>query len=316
MTVAPAAPRLNLSPPAVLVSPPPDRPMGQRLITTVLVLAPLIALGVGLPLLWGRAIHWSDLVLAVSLYSITGHGVTIGFHRLFAHRSFKATRLLKVTLAVSGSLAVQGSLIGWVASHRRHHMFSDQPGDPHSPWWPPGRGGGRLRGLGHAHVGWLLTPDSTPASRFAPDMLADPDLVLISRMFPLFAVLSLALPFAAGWIWSGSLVGALAALLWAGVVRIALLHHVTWSVNSIGHRFGLRPFATGDHSTNFAPLAVLSFGESWHNFHHACPSSARHGVQPHQLDSSAALIRLLERAGCATKVRWPTPERLAQCRVG
>ena len=289
--------------------------MGQRLITAVLVLAPVIALGAGLPLLWGHAVNWRDIVLAVSLYSITGYGVTVGFHRLFAHRSFKATRALKVTLAVSGSLAVQGSLIGWVASHRRHHMFSDQPGDPHSPWWPPGSGRGRLRGLAHAHVGWLFAADSTPARRFAPDMLADPDLVLISRMFPLFAVLSLALPFAVGWIWSGSLVGALAALLWAGVVRIALLHHVTWSVNSIGHRFGRRPFATSDHSTNFAPLAVLSFGESWHNFHHACPSSARHGVQPHQLDSSAALIRLLERAGWATKVRWPTPERLAQCRA-
>ncbi len=316
MTVAPAAPRLNPSPPAALVSPPADQPMGQRLITIVLVLAPVIALGAGVPLLWGHAIHWNDIVLAVSLYSITGYGTTVGFHRLFAHRSFKATRALKVTLAVSGSLAVQGALIGWVANHRRHHMFSDQPGDPHSPWWPPGGGGGGRRGLVHAHVGWLFAADSTPAPRFAPDMMADSDLVLISRMFPLLAILSLAVPFAAGWIWSGSFVGGLAALLWAGVVRIALLHHVTWSVNSIGHRFGLRPFATSDNSTNFAPLAVLSLGESWHNFHHACPSSARHGVQPHQLDSSAALIRLLERAGWATKVRWPTAERVAQCRAG
>ena len=214
---------------------------------------------------------------------------------------------------MTGSLAVEGSLVGWVANHRRHHMFSDQPGDPHSPWWPRRSNGGHLRGFIHAHVGWLFTADSTPVGRFAPDMSGDPDVALISRLFPLLAVASFALPFGLGWLWSGSLTGAVAALLWAGVIRIALLHHVTWSVNSMGHLFGRRPFATNDRSTNFAPLALLSLGESWHNFHHACPSSARHGAQTRQLDSSAGLIRLLERAGWATKVRWPTPDRIAQC---
>jgi stearoyl-CoA desaturase (delta-9 desaturase) len=315
MTMVSAEPRLDLSPTPVAVRPPAQRLALQRVITGILVATPVLALGAGLPLLWGHAVHWSDVILAVTLYAISGHGMTVGFHRLFAHRSFKATRALKVILAVSGSLAVEGSLVGWVANHRRHHMFSDQPGDPHSPWWPPGSHGGQVRGFLHAHIGWLFNTDSTPVGRFAPDMMGDPDVVLISRLFPLLAVASFAIPFGLGWLWSGNLTGALAALLWAGVIRVALLHHVTWSVNSVGHLFGRRPFVTNDRSTNFAPLALLSFGESWHNFHHACPSSARHGAQPHQLDSSAALIRLLERAGWATKVRWPTPDRLAQYRV-
>jgi stearoyl-CoA desaturase (delta-9 desaturase) len=268
---------------------------------------------VGLPLLWGRAVHLRDVVLAIVLYAVTGHGVTVGFHRLFTHRSFKARRPLKVILAAAGSMSVQGSLIAWVANHRRHHMFSDHDGDPHSPHLQHRGKAGYLLGFLHAHMGWMFGTDTTSAVRFAPDLLADPDAVLISRLFPVFAVASLALPFAIGWLWSGTVIGALTALLWAGVIRMALLHHVTWSINSICHLFGRRPFATRDHSTNFAPLALLSFGECWHNLHHAYPSSARHGVQRHQLDSSAGLIRLFERAGWATKVRWPTPERLAAC---
>jgi stearoyl-CoA desaturase (delta-9 desaturase) len=308
------------SPPAFPNEPAPEESQrgltSQRVITGLLVVTPLLALGVGMPFLWGHAIHLRDVILAVVLYTITGHGITVGFHRLFTHRSFKAKRALKVILAAAGSMAVEGSLIAWVANHRRHHMFSDQPGDPHSPKWPSRDGGSQFRGFLHAHVGWLFRADTTSVDRFAPDMLADPDAVLISRLFPFFAVLSFALPFGAGWLWSGNFVGALTALVWAGAIRMALLHHVTWSINSICHLFGRRPFQTTDHSTNFAPLAVLSFGESWHNFHHACPSSARHGAQPHQLDSSAALIRLFEKAGWATKVRWPTADRLAQCYAG
>jgi stearoyl-CoA desaturase (delta-9 desaturase) len=269
-----------------------------------------------MPFLWGHAIHLRDVILAVVLYTLTGHGITVGFHRLFTHRSFKAKRFLKVVLAAAGSMAVEGSLIGWVANHRRHHMYSDQPGDPHSPFWPGPGNASQLRGFFHAHVGWLFRADTTSVDRFAPDMLADRDAVLISRLFPVFAVASFAVPFFAGWLWSGNLIGALTALVWAGVIRMALLHHVTWSINSICHLFGRRPFKTSDRSTNFAPLALVSFGESWHNFHHASPSSARHGAQPHQLDSSAALIRLFEKAGWATKVRWPSADRLAQCCAG
>jgi stearoyl-CoA desaturase (delta-9 desaturase) len=302
-------------PPAAPVPPPEKLLTSQRIITAFLVVTPLLALGVGMPFLWGHAIQLRDVILAVVLYTITGHGITVGFHRLFTHRSFKAKRVLKIVLAAAGSMAVEGSLIAWVANHRRHHMFSDQPGDPHSPRWPI-RGNSALRGFLHAHVGWMFGTDRTSADRFAPDMLADPDAVLVTRLFPFFAICSFALPFFAGWLWSGNLVGALTALVWAGAIRMALLHHVTWSINSICHLFGRRPFATKDRSTNFAPLALMSFGESWHNAHHACPSSARHGVLPHQLDSSAALIRLFERAGWASKVRWPTADRLAQCYAG
>ena len=207
-------------------------------------------------------------------------------------------------------------MVGWVANHRRHHVYSDRPGDPHSPH---GRGSGpvgQLRGLAHAHIGWLFKPDETSAARFAPDLLQDSDTKIVSRWFPLFALSSLAAPFFLGWALSGAIGGALTALLWAGFARLMLLHHVTWSVNSICHMFGKQPATQKDHSTNYAPLALLSFGESWHNFHHAHPASARHGALPHQVDLAAALIRLFERAGWATHVRWPTTTQLALAHRG
>jgi stearoyl-CoA desaturase (Delta-9 desaturase) len=314
MTVT-VTPRPSRSRPAIPAQPHATGISAQQVVTGTLVVSPVIALGVGVPLMWGHAVHLRDIILGVVLYAFTGHGITVGFHRLFTHRSFKARRPLKIILAAAGSMALEGSLIGWVANHRRHHMFSDQPGDPHSPYWRGRAGVNRLRGFLHAHVGWLFGTDTTSAERFARDLLSDPDVVLLSRLFPLFAVFSVALPFAIGWLWSGTLLGALTAFIWAGVIRIALLHHVTWSTNSVCHLFGRRPSGTNDHSTNFAPLALLSLGESWHNHHHAYPSSARHGIQAHQLDSSARLIRLFERAGWATKVRWPTPGRLAASNV-
>lgn len=290
--------------------------MSQRLVTALIVIGPVLAVAAVVPLLWGRAIHLRDVILAAVLYTVTGHGVTVGFHRMFTHRSFKPKRTLKIALAIAGSMAVEGSIVSWVANHRRHHMFSDDAGDPHTPH---GHGVGlraQLRGFAHAHVGWLFRSDDSPADRFAPDLLRDRDVAVISRLFPVFALASLALPFAAGWGLSGTIFGGLTALLWAGLVRMALLHHVTWSVNSVCHMFGRRPFTTTDRSRNFAPLAVLSFGESWHNLHHAYPSSARHGVRRGQLDSSAALIRLFEHFGWVSKVRWPTAERLAACATG
>jgi stearoyl-CoA desaturase (delta-9 desaturase) len=282
----------------------------QRVITGLLVIGPLVAVVISVPLLWGRAVHPRDLVLAVVLYAVTGHGVTVGFHRLFTHRSFKPTRPLKIALAIAGSMAIEGSIVSWVANHRRHHMFSDTDGDPHSPH---GRGVGvlgQIRGFAHAHVGWLFRGTSSSAERFAPDLLRDPDIALVSRLFPVFAAASLALPFLLGWGLSRTLVGGLTALLWAGLVRMAALHHVTWSVNSVCHMFGRAPWATNDRSRNFAPLAIVSMGESWHNLHHAHPSSARHGIGRGEYDSSAALIGVFERVGWATKVLWPTAERL------
>ncbi|MCU1376175.1 MAG: stearoyl-CoA 9-desaturase [Actinomycetia bacterium] len=285
--------------------------VAQAALTAVIVAGPIVAVVVEVVLLWGRAVHLRDVLLAVGLFAVTGHGVTVGFHRMFTHGSFRPNRALKIALAVAGSMAVEGSVVAWVANHRRHHMFSDQPGDPHSPYVKGGARLGVLRGFGHAHLGWLFSADDTVARRYAPDLLRDRDVVMIGRLFPLLAVASLALPFGLGWVLSGrTLAGALTALVWAGVVRMTLLHHVTWSVNSVCHLFGRQPFVVKDQSRNFAPLAVLSMGESWHNFHHACPSAARHGALPGQFDSSASLIRLCERAGWATKVRWPTAAQI------
>ena len=283
----------------------------QRGITALLVVGPLVAVATAVPLLWGRVVHLRDVVLAVVLYAVTGHGVTVGFHRMFTHRSFTPNRPLKIALGIAGSMAVEGSIVSWVSNHRRHHMFSDKDGDPHSPHRYGSGVRAQLRGFAHAHVGWLFGGDDSPPERFAPDLLRDRDVAVLSRLFPVFALASLTIPFLAGWGLSGQLMGGLTALLWAGLVRMALLHHVTWSVNSVCHMFGRRPYTAKDKSRNFAPLAVLSMGESWHNFHHAFPASARHGAGRGQLDSSAAVIRAFERLGWASKVRWPSEERLA-----
>lgn len=196
----------------------------------------------------------------------------------------------------------------WVATHRRHHAFGDRPGDPHSP---SADGRSCWQGLWHAHVGWLFRADTTSTEHFAPDLLADPAIVMIDRLFPLWCVVSLAIPFSLGWLLGGSVTAGLSALVWAGAIRIAVLHQTTWAVNSICHAFGRRPFPTADHSRNVALLATVSMGDSWHNAHHAFPALARHGVDPGQRDSSAALIRLFERLGWAHHVRWPDPRRLA-----
>jgi stearoyl-CoA desaturase (Delta-9 desaturase) len=277
----------------------------DRVVTSLFVAGPAVALAIALPLLWGNAVNLHDLVLAAVLYLIAGFGISVGFHRLFTHHSFTANRPLKIILAAAGSMAFEGSVTSWVANHRRHHMFSDQPGDPHSPHRYGSGVLAQAKGLFHAHIGWLFTPDITSATRFAPDLLKDRDLVITTRLFPLFAAASFAIPFGIGWVITGTFAGAITALIWAGFVRMALFHHVTWSINSICHMFGTKPFKTKDHSTNFAPLALLSLGESWHSYHHANPSSARHGVLSRQVDLSAGLIRMLERAGWATRVRWP-----------
>ncbi|KOG52447.1 MULTISPECIES: acyl-CoA desaturase [Streptomyces] len=287
----------------------------QMVLTGAIVAFPLLAVVLAGWVLWGRLFGPADLLIALVFYVVTGLGVTAGFHRGLTHRSFTAIRPLRLVLAVAGSMSFQGDVIGWVATHRRHHAFTDRPGDPHSPFRYGTTLRGQLRGLAHAHVGWLFhreTSATVPAGRYAPDLLADRGLRAVSRAFPAWCALSLALPFAIGWGVGGTLHGALTALLWAGLVRVALLQHVTWSVNSLCHMVGTRPFRTRRHdrATNLWPLALLSFGESWHNLHHADPTCARHGVDRGQLDPTAAAIRLFERLGWATDVRWPTPARL------
>ena len=283
----------------------------QKLVTVAIVAGPAVALAIAVPLLWGHAVNLTDILMGIALYVVTGFGLTIGFHRLFTHNSFKAGRVLKCALAVVGSMGVEGSVTSWVATHRRHHMYSDQAGDPHSPHRYGQSGLPLLRGLVFSHVGWLFVSDASSAERYAPDMLRDRDLQRIGRLFPVLAVASLAIPFVIGYALAGTLTGAITALVWAGLVRMAVLHHVTWSVNSLCHMFGRRTEETSDKSTNMWPLAIISFGESWHNVHHAHPSWARHGAEPGMIDPSALLIRAFERLGWATKVRWPVEQMAA-----
>jgi stearoyl-CoA desaturase (Delta-9 desaturase) len=278
----------------------------QKFVTLLIVVGPAVALGSVVAILWGHAVNLTDIVMGIAFYLITGFGITIGFHRLFTHRSFKSSRLLKIALGAFGSMAMEGSLTSWVATHRRHHIYSDGPGDPHSPHRYGERGFALLRGLAFSHVGWLFVSDSSSAERYAPDVLRDRDLRRMGRLFPLFAVASLAIPFGIGFSLTGSWIAAVGALVWAGLVRMTLLHHVTWSINSICHVFGRRTVKVTDRSTNVWILAVVSLGESWHNIHHAHPSWARHGAVRGMVDPSARLIRIFERLGWAKRVRWPT----------
>jgi stearoyl-CoA desaturase (delta-9 desaturase) len=295
---------------------PPRASRVQQVSATILVVGPLVALGVAVVSLWGHGISLLDVVIAVGMYVVTCLGVTVGFHRLLAHRSFKASRPLRIVLAVAGTMAVQGSALTWVAQHRKHHAHTEQEGDPHSPFrygtgfWP------QLKGLVYAHVGWFFDSHPSAPERWAPDLLADRDMYVVSKTSHVWSAASLVIPFLIGWAATASLSGAFLAFLWGGVVRMLVLHHATWSTNSLCHMFGRRPFDTADRSSNFAPLALLSLGESWHNAHHAFPSSARHGVDRGQLDVTARVIRILEWLGWATHVRWPRPERLAARRRG
>jgi stearoyl-CoA desaturase (delta-9 desaturase) len=248
------------------------------------------------------------------MYFLTCGGVTVGFHRGFTHRSFKPNRATKIALAVLGSMAIQGPVVRWVADHRKHHKFSDKDGDPHSPWKYGDTVGALWKGLWHAHMGWLFDEEQTPQHKFAPDLIKDRDIVVVSRLFWLWTLVSLLLPPLVGGLVTMSWQGALTAFFWGSLVRVSLLHHVTWSINSICHTVGERPFLSRDKSGNVWWLAVLSMGESWHNLH-AEPTSARHGVLRGQVDSSARIIWLLEKAGWVSDVRWPDPERVERKRA-
>ncbi|MGH6653965.1 MAG: acyl-CoA desaturase [Actinocrinis sp.] len=274
------------------------------------VLGPMLGLAVVVPLAWGWGITTLDVVMFAVGYLISGAGIAVGYHRLFTHRSFKARRPLRIVLAVAGSLAVEGSPVQWVANHRRHHAFSDREGDPHSPWRFGTDTRALLKGLLYAHIGWMLKRELSNRARFAPDVAADKDMRVVGRLFGPITAVSLFAPALIGGLVTGTWTGALAGFFWAGLMRMALLHHVTWSVNSICHVAGTRPFTSRDRAANFWPLAILSFGESWHNSHHADPSGARHGVLPGQIDVAARIIWIFERFGWVHDVRWPRPDRL------
>jgi len=289
----------------------------QRIVNIAAVALPFLAFIVAVVVFWNDFIGWTDIAIMVSLYLIAALGITVGFHRMLTHRAFQTSPALTYAFAFMGSMGVQGPVIHWVADHRKHHAHTDEEGDPHSPHVGPATSGplGPIKGLYHAHVGWLFSEQGrADRSKYAPDLCEDAGMRWISRNFPWIALFSLALPFALGYAISGELSGALTALLWGGFVRIFFLHHVTWSINSICHFFGTRRFGTDDRSTNVIWLAWLSMGEAWHHNHHAFPRSAQHGLSRVEkaMDPSAWVINGLERLGLIWNVVRITPERQAE----
>ncbi len=305
------APAPALDPPAEHL---PDPRNADRVANLAVTVLPIGLVGFAAWRAWGGALRASDLVVLGVTYALTGLGITVGFHRLYTHRSFNTSAPLRALLGVLGSAAVEGPLIEWVANHRKHHRFSDLPGDPHSPHLEHARGlRGALSGLYHAHIGWILDGDArADEQRYAKDLLADPVARFVDRGFVLWVLAGLAFPFALGAALTGTLAGALTALLWGGAVRMFLLHHSTFSINSLCHFFGRRRFGTSDQSRNLAWLAIPTFGEAWHNNHHAFPTSARHGLRWWQVDPSAWLILALERLGLVWGVVRVSPERQRQ----
>jgi len=272
----------------------------RRTANLAAVVLPFAAFVIAVPLLWNQLVSPLDLAILVVAYVVNVGSVTIGFHRLLTHRAFATHRSIDHALAVLGSMAVQGPVISWVSDHRKHHAYTDAEGDPHSPH--VGEGGG-LRGLWHAHVGWLFTHVSgSEAQRFAPDLLEDRGMRAINRAFAPLTALSLLIPFAIGWLVAGTLEGAALAFFWGSLVRVFFVHHVAWSTNSICHYFGRRRFDTADKSTNVPWLALPSLGEAWHHNHHAFPRSAMHGLRWWEIDVSGLIIRAMERTGLAWNV--------------
>jgi stearoyl-CoA desaturase (Delta-9 desaturase) len=285
----------------------------DRFLTGTITVLPFLGLILVGWQLWDNALHWSDIIVFAIVYPICGLGITVGFHRLLTHRAFKTKPWLRFTFAAMGSMAIEGPVISWVADHRKHHAFADQPGDPHSPHVDHGHGlKGALKGLFHAHLGWLfIHTDRANKERYAPDLMNDPVVRYVDRTFLLWVFVGLLLPFLLGWAIGGTLLAGLTGLLWGGLVRMLVLHHVTYSINSLCHFFGRRDYDTDDESRNLLWLAPLSLGESWHNNHHAFPTSAHHGLRWWQVDASALVIRGLEKVGLAWDVQRPSAERMA-----
>ena len=285
----------------------------SRIVVAIFILTPLAALLLALPLALADVLPltWLDLGVGIGFYAITALGITVGYHRLFTHGAFKSNRAVRWWFAITGGMALQGKLRDWVADHRAHHAFSDKVGDPHSPWRFGTSHRDVAKGLWYAHMGWLLDPDmERDPKRYAPDILKDEVCSKTDRFYVLPVVATLLLPGIITGLITWSWMGALSGFFWAGLVRIALVHQVTWSINSVTHVWGRKPFRSRDESRNVAWLAIPSFGESWHNYHHADQTSARHGVLARQIDLSALTIRTMEKLGWAHDARWPSEDRV------
>ncbi|MDH3724185.1 MAG: acyl-CoA desaturase [Thermoleophilia bacterium] len=281
------------------------------MITLVAVIVPFVGVASAMNLLWGVALRPIDLVVLAGMYLVCGVGITVGFHRLFSHRSFKAGPVVRATFGILGCMTLQGPITQWVTDHRRHHAMSDREGDPHSPHLASGTLA-PLRGLLHAHMGWLfVTKGTSRDARLGRDLRVDPVVRVVDRLYLFWVALSLGIPFLIGWLIGGVALG-VEVFVWGGLMRLFLFQHATFSVNSICHTFGRRDYASDDESRNVALLAIPTLGEAWHNNHHAFPGSAIHGLGRRQIDLSGALISGLERLGLVWDVKRPTGKRMAR----
>ncbi|MBL0920508.1 MAG: fatty acid desaturase [Phycisphaerales bacterium] len=300
----------ELSPESAAHDPAPRPPLSMRAANLVAILAPLVGFIAAMHYLWGVGFSWTMLALLVGMYGLTAIGITIGYHRYFTHKSFETNVVVKAILGVLGSMAVQGSILEWSATHRSHHQHSDRHDDPHSPNTFGSGVRAMLRGIVHAHFAWLLDRNPRHLRRYVPDLEADPVVRVVSRLFPLWVALGLLLPGAIAWAITGTLTGAFLGFVWGGLARVFLVHHVTWSVNSVCHIWGTQPFRSHDHSRNNPIVGILALGEGWHNNHHAFPASARHGLRWWEVDLSYLIIRTMALVGLARNIRVPSRERM------
>jgi stearoyl-CoA desaturase (delta-9 desaturase) len=285
----------------------------SRIVTLVAVTVPPVGLLSVMGLLWGVGFRPADLVLFVVFYLLCGLGITVGYHRCFTHKSFEPSWGVKVTLAILGSMTLQGPVTQWVTDHRKHHARSDQPGDPHSPHLSGDGFLGAVKGLWHAHIGWMFTTKGMERGKaYGRDLYEDRTIRVIDHLYLVWVACSLGLPLLLGAAIGGSWSAGVEAMVWAGLVRILAFEHATFAVNSVCHTFGKRAFEARDESRNNWVVALLVFGEGWHNNHHAFPKSARHGLARGQFDASWLVIRGLARAGLVRSVRLPTPAQLAR----
>ncbi len=285
--------------------------IGERLTTLIGVVTPLAGLVTAIVLFWGWGFRWTDFGLLVGMYIATAFGITVGFHRLFTHKSFETTPIVKFILAVLGCMAIEGPMLRWVAMHRRHHQHSDDVADPHSPHHHGSGIKGAFMGLMHAHVGWIFEKHPDDLDRYVVDLNKDPVLRRTSKAWWVWGAVGLMLPALLGGLIGMSWMGVLLGFLWGGLARVFLVHHVTWSINSVCHLWGTRPYDSGDESRNNFVFGLLGMGEGWHNNHHAFPTSARHGLRWWQIDISYYVIKAMEAVGLAWKIRLPDPERMA-----
>jgi stearoyl-CoA desaturase (Delta-9 desaturase) len=306
VTVLPVADPLAELPPREAA--PGRLSLGMWMVNLLAVTLPVLALGAAFVFLWGWGFHWVDLGLLLGMYVLTALGITVGFHRLFTHRSFETYGVVQFVLGVLGSMAVQGSLLHWVAMHRRHHQYSDRPGDPHSPYLHRRGLIGLLGGLWHSHLGWIFQPNPPGLEHYVKDLRQSRLLRVVSALFIVWVGLGLLVPAVLGGLLTGTWAGVWTGLIWGGLVRVFLVHHVTWSINSVCHFWGLRPYRTGDQSRDNVVFGVVGLGEGWHNTHHTFPTSARHGLRWWQIDVSYWVIRALALMRLAWNVKLPTKQ--------